>query len=116
MSKTLWDCHLEVIKLLEERGEKVRMPINRARMGGTPEIYIKSIPYPSNDFRIGTGLKKKDGTFELIGEHLCWIISGLSIDELGLCDSALEMENYDLLPPKKIQKTCPLCHGTGMVP
>lgn len=115
MSKTLWQHHLEVIKLLQGRKEPTLKPKHRVCMGGTPEIYIKDRSFPSEEFKVGSGLKAKDGTFELIGEHLTWIISGLSIEELGLCDPAVEYENYDLLHPRKRYKTCSHCHGRGWI-
>jgi hypothetical protein len=116
MSKTLWDHHLEVIALLKKRGEKVLMPKHRKPMGGTPYIYIKTIPFPSKEFCVGSGFQAKDGTYELLGDHLTWYIPKLSIEELGLCDSAIGTENYDLLHPVIKYKVCPYCHGEGKVP
>jgi len=116
MSKSLWDCHLEVIALLRDRGETILLPMHIKPHGGTPQIYLKNENYPSENFKIGTGLKQKDGSFEILGEHLIWYISGLSIEELGLCDSAIEIENYDLLHPIVKYKDCPYCQGKGRIP
>lgn len=115
MSKTLWDHHLEVIELLKERGEIILLPKHRKPMGGTPDVYIKASPPPSMGFRCGSGFRGENGSFEILGEHLTWYISDLTIDELGLCDSAVEIENYDLLHPRPKIVTCPKCNGKGVI-
>jgi hypothetical protein len=109
------ECHEEVVAELIARGETIYKPTPRksflTKYHRYPDIYLKSMPFPSKEFRAGSGMKGKDGTYTIIGEHFTWFITGLKIEELGLCDPVVGYANCDLLreiEERKIPR-CPTC-------
>jgi hypothetical protein len=101
MVKSIYDCHVEIVKCLEDKGETILQPIkteswikNGSRI---PDIYVKGRPYPSKDFIIGHGIIEKDGSISIHGDFLSWEHKGFQLVDLGLCDPACVYENSNLL-------------------
>ncbi len=107
MSKTLYQHHEEIVQQLKEKGEPIFNPTHESAINkfrSLPDVYVKSMKFPSEEFKCGCPVRDQDGTYSICGEHLTWIISGLKFEELGLCDPIIVHENYRLiheLPNKK---------------
>jgi hypothetical protein len=118
MGKSLWQLHKEVVAELFARGEPIWNPTQRTMLHSiddVPDVYAKGVPYPSKDLIIGAGLKEKDGTYSILGEHCTWHSTGYSIEQLGLCDPVVFYENANLLNRIKeakdnpLNNVCPCC-------
>lgn len=107
MSKTLYQHHEEIVQKLKEKGEPIFNPTHRSAINeyrSLPDVYVKSMKFPSEEFNCGCPVEGQDGTYSICGEHLTWVISGLKFEELGLCDPIVETENYRRLHEKPARK------------
>ena len=107
MAKTLGECHSDVVKMLEKRGEPVYNEVNKS-ISGTPKVYVKGRKFGTKEFLCGTALMKKDGTIDIIQDPLTDLrgIGGFKIEELGLCDRVMVYANDDHKTyPRKVKET-----------
>jgi hypothetical protein len=99
MSKTLAECHSEIVKELESRGETVYNPVDRSmlRKGSHPKVYVKGRPFPSNEFLCGTAIREKDGTISILAESMANLrgVGSFHLGDLGLCDPVLYYANHE---------------------
>lgn len=99
---TISDIHCEIVKELQEKFGEVEIynPTSRSFLynsKSTPDVYIKGVIFPSEDFVSGIAFKERDGTISILQDHLTCIYTGYTIDQLGLCDPVLWYENIKLL-------------------
>lgn len=90
-NKSLWEIHQEWVKELLERGEKVLQP----RTGGPHGSiwgYVKT-QIPHKD--AGTIYKNEDGTFEILCDMCQYGVTGLKLEDIGLCDAKCWYEWMD---------------------
>lgn len=80
---SLWEIHQYWVEELLKRGEKVLQP-----KGGNPHGsiwgYVKT-QIPHKD--AGTIYKNEDGTFEILCDMCQYGVTGLKLEEIGLCDA-----------------------------
>ncbi len=90
--KSLWEIHKEWVGELIKRGEDVLQP----KIGGSHGKiwgYVKT-QIPHKD--AGTIYKnEKDGTFEILCDMCQYGVTGLKIEEIGLCDAKCWYEWMD---------------------
>jgi len=111
---SVYDGHVKIVKKLKKMGEKgIYNPTSKSFMkkGEYPDVYVKSIPFPSEFFISGTAFQELDGTISIMHDHLAYYHTGYGLDDLGLCDPILWYENSNLLKKKetKVSKKCPHC-------
>ncbi len=82
-NKTLWEIHQEYVKELLKRGEKVLQPKDMSPVGMIWG-YVKT-QEPHKD--AGLICKREDGTFEILCNMCQYGISGLKLEDIGLCDA-----------------------------
>lgn len=82
-NKSLSEIHEEWVKELLRRGEKVLQPKDGSAHG-TIRGYIKN-QIPHKD--AGIIHKSKDGTFEILCDMCQYGITGLRLEDIGLCDA-----------------------------
>lgn len=83
-SKSLWETHEEWVKELLARGETVLQP-KTGNPHGSIWGYVK-IQIPHKD--AGTIFKNEsDGTFEILCDMCQHGVTGLKIEDIGLCDA-----------------------------
>lgn len=111
---SIFDLHVEIVKLLQERGEPVYNPCKRsmARVSGVPDVYVKGRPFHSKDFICGFAIKEDKGTYAIHGDFMSYCYAGFKLEELGLCDPACFYDNgKEIIPTIKndITSKCPMC-------
>lgn len=91
-SKSLYEVHREWVKELLTRGEKVLQPKTRDPHGSIWG-YVKT-QIPRKD--AGTICKnEKDGTFEIFCDMCQYGVTGLKLEDIGLCDAKCWYEWMD---------------------
>lgn len=93
MSKSLSECHQEIVEKLLDRGERLFVPRGidpkwGCSSGEIPHVYVKGRPFPSTDneeFICGHAVEEKDGTITIFYDMLAYQRGPFDLEELGLC-------------------------------
>lgn len=90
IGKSMYDIHMECVRELLSNGEKVLYI--KGRHHGSIWGYVKA---EDPHKHAGSIFRNKDGTFEILCDHLQYGVTGLKLEEIGLCDSSCWYEWMD---------------------
>ena len=88
--ESMHDIHMEFVCELLRQGEKILQP--KEKPHGTIRGYVKN---ENPHKHAGIIFRNKDGTFEILCDMLQYGVTGLRLEDIGLCDSKCWYEWID---------------------